>query len=192
MSDTAIETTVTGIGSPWSRGFSRGFGPFALTTGTSVYWIKPMQSPSLLAGRVRGSRMLAFRADANITAPSIDAEAWPVVLANHIVQHIPDLARGLSLREEGAPGEIDMGPGGIFLTSLPSGPPLWTGIEQVLPDEYPRVQFLAPIGPHGAQRAGVERRMRAVHQLLSRSWNVNLPLAAGSELPGYPLAEGTV
>ena len=192
MSNPAIKTTATGAGSPWSSGFSRGFGPFALTSSTFVYWIKPMQSPSLLAGRVSGTRMLAFRAEAWIEPSALDAEAWPVVVANHIVQHIPDLARGLSLREEGAPGEIDMGAGGIFLTSIASGSPRYTAIGKDLPDEFPRIQFLAPIGPQGAQRAGVEKRMKAVHQLLSRSWNVDLPLAAGSELPGYPLAEGTV
>ena len=160
MSDTAIETTVTGIGSPWSSGFSRGFGPFALTSSTFVYWIKPMQSPSLLAGRVRGVRMLSFRAEAWIEPSPLDAEAWPVVLANHIAQHIPDLARGLSLREEGAPGEIDMGPGGIFITSMASGATRYTGIEQDLPSEFPRIEFRAPRAASGRsawpQQPGME------------------------------------
>ena len=135
---------------------------------------------------------LAFRAEAWIEPSDLDDDAWPVAVSKHIVQHIPDLARGLNLREEGAPGETRMGAGGIFLTSFASGAPRYTAIGKDLPDEFPRIQFLAPIGPHGAQRAGVEKRLKAVHQLLSRSWAVDLPLPAGSEISGYPLAKGTV
>ena len=96
--------------------------------------------------------------------PPLDADAWPVVLANHIVPSTYQTSRaGLSLREEGAPGEIDMGAGGIFITSMASGAYslYWhrTGSTRV---SFPAYEFRAPIGPQGAQTG---RRREAYEEL---------------------------